>query len=121
MKSLILVGLGGAVGAMLRYILALVFSQWQLNLPFHTIVANIIGCFFIGLLMNIIVPLPNFEQFRLLLIVGVLGGFTTFSTFSLDVLNLVQQKHLSKALFYILLTNISCLSAVFAGNYLSAK
>jgi fluoride exporter len=96
MKNLLLVFAGGGVGSVLRYAL----SRWVNNLftahfPYGTFLVNIIGCFLIGFIMFYTERYgDNAGQWRLLLATGLCGGFTTFSTFSLESTELISEQHL---------------------------
>ncbi len=108
------VGLGGGLGAMLRYGVSLLFSQTSTltKFPWSTLTVNLIGCFVIGLLWQYSSKSP---QISLFWVVGVLGGFTTFSSFGLDGLKLFQQEAYSMLAGYVLLSNIVGLLLVFLG------
>ena len=115
------VAVGGALGAMARYAVSL----WLLNtsgpkFPYATLTVNVLGSFIMGLLFVVIVEraaLP--AEMRSLLMVGFLGAFTTFSTFSLDALNLWQNGHLFAALVYVLVTVALCLVAISSSIWLA--
>lgn len=113
MGNLAMVAIGGALGSVLRYLM----SVW-LNggFPYGTLVVNIAGCFVMGLLAGygaFVGQLP--EPWRVFLMVGVLGGFTTFSAFSLDVLTLAERGQPAQAALYVLLSVALSLFAVFGG------
>lgn len=109
--------LGGSLGALLRFLVANGVYQWLGRaFPYGTLVVNVIGSFFIGLLTF------YFMEKELLtsalsrgLIVGLLGAFTTFSTFSLDTYDLIQQGRLLGALLNAGLNVGLCVLAVWAG------
>ena len=86
------IALGGALGATLRYLVGLGLEQrLGSGFPFGTLTVNLVGCLLIGLLAALFVDATEGrEQLRLFLIVGCLGGFTTFSSFGLDTLRLLQ-------------------------------
>lgn len=119
------VALGGALGAMARYAVSLWLSpasSHKLPLtPFYTTLSvNVLGSFLMGLLFVFIVEraaLP--AEMRNLLMVGFLGAFTTYSTFSLDALGLWQNGHLFLALVYVLATVILCLAAISTSIWLA--
>ena len=116
------VAAGGALGASLRYLIAAVTHEvLGHDFPYGTLMVNIIGSFIIGYLL---VLLPEQEGgipiVRLLLITGVLGGFTTYSAFSVETLQLLQDGHLTKAGLNITMTLFFCFIAVWAG-FLAAR
>ena len=111
------VAAGGALGASLRYMAAaLTHSVMGEDFPYGTMVVNIVGSLVIGYLL---VLLPDSEEsipfLRLLLITGVLGGFTTYSAFSIETLQLIQDGHLTKAGLNVVLTLVLCFLAVWGG------
>lgn len=88
MREALLVAAGGAVGALARWGLALATARWAVGgLPVGTWAANLVGCFLIGLAL----PLIADDRTRLVVVVGFLGAFTTFSTYSADTLALWEQ------------------------------
>jgi CrcB protein len=117
MFQLLLVMLGGAVGSGARYLTGrATLSMFGPAFPYGTLAVNLVGGFGMGLLVGALarLPVPG-ESWRLLLGVGVLGGFTTFSAFSLDVVTMMQRGDLGVAAFYILLSVVGAIAALFAG------
>jgi fluoride exporter len=124
MQTLLLVGLGGAFGAICRYLLGVqAFRAFGPGFPYGTFGANLIG----GLLMGVLVGVlalrggADQERWRLLLGVGVLGGFTTFSSFSLEVGLMLQRRELAMAAAYSLASVVLSISALFVGLFLMRK
>ena len=117
----IAVALGGALGALARYgISTWVFTISSHKFPYATLAVNVLGSFLMGILFVLIIEkaaLP--AEMRSLLMIGFLGAFTTFSTFSLDALGLWQNDHLFMALIYILATVILCLIAISSSVWLT--
>ena len=117
----IAIAIGGALGAMARYgVSTLVFDASAQRFPYATLSVNVLGSFAMGFLFVIIAEkamLP--PEMRSMLMVGFLGAFTTFSTFSLDALGLWQNGHLLMALVYALGTVVLCLAAVCLGVWLT--
>lgn len=116
MNSLFLVMAGGAVGAGARYLVgraALVLAGP--GFPFGTLAVNLIGGLAMGLLAGWLARGSVGEPARLLLGVGVLGGFTTFSAFSLEVATMLQRGETGTALGYVLASVVGAVLAVFAG------
>jgi CrcB protein len=115
--KLMTVAAGGALGASLRYVIAaLTHEIFGHNFPYGTLMVNILGSLIIGYLL-VLIPTHESEVpfLRLLLITGVLGGFTTYSAFSVETLELVQDGHLTKAGLNIALTLGFCFVAVWGG------
>ena len=101
------VGLGGALGSSMRYILSyLIQENSSSGFPFGTFSVNIIGCLLIGLLIGFSIHRPESlnEQSRFLLSTGFCGGFTTFSAFSAETFSLIDKGEITTALVYILLS-----------------
>lgn len=111
LKNFLWVGLGGAVGSMLRYGVTLLAAALQISSNWATVTVNIVGSFLIGLLMSVC----GQSTLLLLLTVGLCGGFTTFSTFSSQSLALFQNGQTMLALAYIFGTLVFCLLAVWLG------
>ncbi len=105
--------LGGGIGAALRWVVS---SNVQHNgaFPLGTFVVNMIGCLLIGILSVYLIQ--NTEKWNLLLVVGFLGGFTTFSSFGLDMFKLIQKEQISILLMYFTLSNILGLIFVVLGH-----
>jgi CrcB protein len=118
-KILVYIAFGGAVGAVLRYgIGTLLKSDNVLSFPLHTFSINVLGSLLIGLAASILVTSNNKELLQHFLMIGILGGFTTFSSFSLENIYLIQNGKLTTALIYILLSNIVGILAAFGGYQL---
>jgi fluoride exporter len=96
------VALGGALGSLARVALQTAVAPWSLRFPWGTLSANVLGSFFIGFLAARWVGLPAHSEWRLFAIAGVLGGFTTFSSFSLESLNLLRSERYGAAIGYTL-------------------
>ena len=111
------VGLGGFLGACSRYALSLLFS----GSPIATVVANLSGCFLIGVISTLLNHyFPSNQTWRLLTIVGLLGGFTTFSAFGLESMQLLTQGQLSNAAYYIASQLIGGIALVVLGSRLAS-
>ncbi len=118
MQAFLLVGAGGALGAMGRYGLGVFVGRyWHGVLPMGVMLANIVGSFAMGLLVGLLAHFtPDWQnETRLFLAVGLLGGFTTFSSFSLEVITLFERGHIALALVYIGLSVIVSVTMLFAG------
>lgn len=118
MNSYLLVGAGGAIGAMARFGLAgLVGRAWPMSFPLGTLLVNIIGSIAMGLFVGLMARLlpPWQGEARLFVAVGVLGGFTTFSSFSLDTISLIERGEALQAGTYVLLSVVLCLIGLYLG------
>lgn len=116
---LIAVAAGGAVGAVGRYLVVSGVGHWiGHGFPWGTLVVNVLGSIAMGVLVEVmaVVWSPS-PEVRALLVVGVLGAFTTFSTFSLDVVVLIDRGELLPALAYILASVVLCVAGLYAGMH----
>ena len=109
------VGLGGAIGAVLRYLFGTALQNiYPSNFPYQTIAINIIGSLIMGLLIGLMAfrwSAP--PELRAFLTVGVLGGFTTFSAFSLDAVLMIETGQWRNAFLYIVLSVLLSTGALF--------
>jgi CrcB protein len=124
LTNLLWIGVGGFVGAILRYLVgAYVQGLTQsLNFPYGTLVVNLVGCWLIGFLFYLPALHDTLDnQLRLLLITGVLGAFTTFSTFGNESLRLLQNQRTGAALIYIGASVCAGLVAVRVGQLLAEQ
>jgi len=118
MGQLIAVALGGACGSALRFLVSSGFYHWLgRGFPYGTLAVNVIGSFLIGLLAEaLILQRITFSlEYRAAILVGVMGGFTTFSSFSLETIYLIEQGSLTKAALNVLISVVACLLAVWIG------
>lgn len=113
MNNLLFIAGGGAIGSVFRFWMStLVQNILGKDIPYGTLSVNLLGSIFIGLLSVILQDRP---EWRLLLIVGLLGGFTTFSAFSLETVQLLQNGQAGKALLNVLLSVSLCLLGCWLG------
>ncbi len=120
MTKLLLVGLGGFAGAVLRYLIsgAVQNAGRSVAFPYGTFAVNIIGCFVIGLLAQLVETRAALTaEMRLLLMVGLLGSFTTYSTFGSETFALIQDQRWGVAMLNICLHVVLGLSAVMMGRF----
>ncbi|MFD1949736.1 fluoride efflux transporter CrcB [Sphingomonas arantia] len=116
MPSLLLVMGGGAIGSGLRYLVGrLALAQFGPGFPFGTLAVNLIGGALMGLLAGLLAREVAGESVRLLLGVGVMGGFTTFSAFSLETVLMLQRGELATAVGYVMVSVLGALAALFVG------
>lgn len=121
MTKVLMIAAGGAVGSSLRYVVA----GWGQKLtagafPVGTLTVNVAGCLLIGVLGALFAgPTLLRDEYKVAILVGALGGFTTFSTFGWETLSLLNDAQYGRALLNVLGTNILALSAVWLGYRLS--
>ena len=110
MKYLLFIAIGGASGAVSRHLLATwVHSLWEGKLPVGTLLVNMVGSFAIGIVYVLVVERQFIHpDWRGVLMVGFLGAFTTFSTFSLETITLLEAWHIAHALAYMLGSAMLC-------------
>jgi fluoride exporter len=120
----LVVMLGGAIGTLLRYLVSVLALPISRDLPWGTIIINITGSFVIGLFGTLTLAsgrFPASENLRLFVMVGFCGGYTTFSAFSLQTLDLIRNGAMTRAALNIVLSIILCLSAVALGHLVGAR
>lgn len=116
MLKILLLALGGAAGTILRYLCTTaVHHFYRAIFPAGTLFVNVAGSFVIGLLWVYSDRFAFSRNARVFIFVGVLGGFTTFSSYSIETLNLLGDRQITLAAINVLGTNILCLSACYAG------
>lgn len=119
MKNLLLVGLGGFFGSVLRYSMYLLIDKRFLtSFPLATFSVNVIGSLILGIVIGLSLKGTFSEPMRLLLAVGVCGSFTTFSTFAMENLNLINQKETAVLFIYTTLSIFIGISAAWIGQWL---
>lgn len=112
----IMVGLGGALGSMMRYLISLI--PVNNTFPVLTLITNLLGALLIGFIVGLSDNLFISKKFLLFLKTGVCGGFTTFSTFSLEAVQLFQRGEPFLGTLYATLSVILCLLGIVLGEYL---
>jgi CrcB protein len=117
LKSLVFIAIGGALGAVLRYGASVsVYALLGRGFPYGTLFVNVSGSLLMGLLSVLMLERFNIgPEWRAAVLVGVLGSFTTFSTFSIETLNLLEQGDWLRAMSNIVLSVLVCLAAVWLG------
>ena len=117
MPMALAIALGGAVGALSRHYMAAAVSRaFGLGFPYGTLTVNVVGCFLMGLLVEALaLRFSITPEARGFLAVGLLGGFTTFSAFSLEVALLYERGQLLLAVVYVLASVVLSVAALFGG------
>ena len=117
MERLLLIALGGAIGTALRYITSTLAARWfGAEFPYGTLIVNLSGAFVIGLVQEVgtaglLIP----DNVRLFLTTGMMGGLTTYSTFSYETVRLMEVNSWHQAWINIFVTTVICLSLCFLG------
>lgn len=121
MKYLLFIALGGATGAVSRYLLAnWAHGLWEGKLPVGTLLVNVLGSAAIGVVYVLLVERELLHpDWRGVLMVGFLGAFTTFSTFSLETIELLEAGHWAHALAYMFASTVLCVTSAGAAIYLT--
>jgi CrcB protein len=113
---ILVISVGGAIGALARYGLGIAFPAAPMAVPWTTLAINTAGCFLIGALMVLVTQVwAGWRLIRPFLGVGVLGGFTTFSTYVVDIQRLVDVRATGTALAYLAGTILAALAATYSG------
>ena len=121
MKLILAIGAGSFIGGVFRYLLSLLIqTKTTTHFPLGTLIVNIIGCFFIGIVFGIFDKGAMTNEWKLFLATGVIGGFTTFSAFSQETLTLFREGNVGYALLYISASIILGLLATYIA-YLLVK
>ena len=117
MERALLITFGGAIGTLLRYLVSLLAAHWLgTEFPYGTLIVNVSGAFVIGLVQQLgtealLIP----DNLRLFLTTGMMGGMTTYSTFSYETVRLMEAGSWNQAWVNILVTTVICLSLCFLG------
>ncbi|HKL17311.1 MAG TPA: fluoride efflux transporter CrcB [Halalkalibaculum sp.] len=115
-KTILLIGTGGFAGTVSRYLLSkLIAAKWPMSFPWGTFSVNILGCFLIGIVMGLSFQSSVSTQTRLLLATGFCGGFTTFSTYSLEIFELYQRGEAGIGMLYLFASILLGLTGVWLG------
>ena len=120
MNNLLLVAVGGAIGASARHLVGVAsLRMFGSGFPYGTLIVNIVGCFAMGIFIELLaLRLQGSESLRLFVATGFLGGFTTFSAFSLDFTLLWERGETALALGYVAVSVLVSLGALAAGLWL---
>jgi CrcB protein len=113
LKAFTLVGIGGAIGSMGRYLVAQFVQSrfYSSGFPYGTLIVNLTGCFLIGLIFGFISKTDVLSEWKLFLVTGICGGYTTFSAFSYESISLLRNGNLMHFFMYVGGSVILCLLA----------
>jgi len=116
LKEIIAVFVGGGIGSILRFLISRMSIINNSNFPLPTFISNILGCIFLGIFLSYFIKNNNTEStFFIFLTVGVCGGFTTFSSFSNESLQLIQNGQIFTFLIYLLGSLVVGILSVYGG------
>jgi CrcB protein len=122
-KTLFFIAGGGAFGAVLRYGASLgVYSLFGRGFPYGTLFVNVVGSLLMGILSIVLLNRFNVgPEWRAAILVGALGAFTTFSTFSIETMNLLEQGDITRGMLNVVVSVVLCLLAVWTGLILGRQ
>ena len=120
MQMILAIAAGGAIGSVLRHFAGSgAMALFGMAFPYGTLFVNIVGSFLMGIFVGSFALFDNTSpELRAFLTVGLLGGFTTFSSFSLDVVTLYERGEVTAAILYVAFSVLLSLAAIFAGLFL---
>ena len=122
MARFLLICLGGAVGTGARYLFSTAVTRAFGNFPFGTLGVNVIGSFLASVIMVLVLEKSMLSpDMRLILVTGVLGGFTTYSSFNYETLHLAQSGAVTLAIVNVLVTLVTCMLAGIGGVWLARQ
>ncbi len=123
MINIVYIATGGALGAVMRYLVSTgIHSFLGRGFPYGTLTVNVLGSFMMGFLFIYLLERSSLgPEWRALILIGFLGAFTTFSTFSIETLNLIESGAMVRALANILVSVITCILATWLGVILGRQ
>ena len=114
MKPLLLVFFGSGLGGVVRYVISLFIKNSNENFPIHTLFANAFACLILGFVMSK-VNFSHNETYKYLIAVGLCGGLSTYSTYTLENFNILTSGNFVSMILYSIVTLVVCLGAIYLG------
>ncbi len=120
MNHALLIFVGGGLGSLARYGVGKVFLKWPSIFPFGTLTANILACLILGIFAGwaTLKPADSINTYRAFVAIGFCGGFSTFSTFSNDTIQLIINNRITDALVNVIISVVLCLGATLLGMWI---
>ncbi len=119
-KSILLIGLGGGMGSIFRFLVShFTRKYWSSGFPMATFLVNVSGCLLIGLIIGLLLKSNTSNDLKMLLVVGFCGGYTTFSAFALENFQLIQAEKYMMSILYILGSVVMGIISVWLGIFFS--
>lgn len=115
-RNILFVGIGGGLGAVFRFVIGFFATKFiSAQFPYGTLIANFLGCFTIGILMAIFTHKIEHNEMKLFFTTGMMGGLTTFSTFSYESISMLKNHDFTKGYINISVSLLGCLTLTFLG------
>lgn len=120
MKQLFLVFVGGGLGSLARYFVSKLYAGFTAKFPYATLTSNVLSCLIMGLFLGYLMQKTSLnENIKLFVMTGFCGGFSTYSSYTLETINLYKDHQLGMAFLNIMINFMLCVAGILGGMYLS--